>query len=151
MQLVTKRLGLLEIEDNQILTFPEGLLGFSDYKRFVVVQLEKGNDVIRWLQSIDDPSLGFLILDPRVVFPDYDPEFSAEDLDSLDIKTPDDLVMVCVVTVPRNVRKMTANLQAPLLINPEKRLGKQVITISPEYSTRHEIFPALENLLKRTG
>jgi flagellar assembly factor FliW len=55
------------------------------------------------------------------------------------------------VTVPKDVRKMTANLQAPLVINPKKRLGKQVIVASPEYTTKHSILRALEERVRRTG
>ena len=64
---------------------------------------------------------------------------------------PGELILLSVVTVPRDIKKMTANLQAPLVINPKKRLGKQVISIVPEYTTRHMVFLPLQNLMKRTG
>lgn len=151
MKVMTKRFGALEVDEEQVLTFPDGLIGFQDFRKFIVIDLDGDRGAIKWLQSIEEPSLGFVILDPRAVFPDYDPEFSPEDLVSLGVTDPNDLVLLSVVTVPREISKMTANLQAPLLINPWKKVGKQVITTSPAYTTKHGIFLALRNLMKRTG
>ena len=99
----------------------------------------------------DETSLGFVILDPRVPFVDYDPVFTPEDLEGLEASSADELVLLCVVTVPQDVKQMTANLLAPLVINPAKRLGKQVIISDPKYTTKHQVFSALRNLMKRTG
>ena len=88
-----------------------------------------------------------MTLDPHWAFGDYDPELCPDDLEGLDVESPDDLVLLSVVTVPKDVRKMTANLQAPLVINPKKRLGKQVIVASPEYTTKHSIL----RLFRRAG
>ncbi len=151
MQVVTKRFGTVEVDPRQVLTFPEGLIGFPDYHEFVVMDFEVKDECIRWLQSVGEPELGFVAMDPRPAFPHYDPEFCPKDLTPLAVDAPDDLVVLSVVTVPKDIRKMTANLQAPLLINPKKRVGRQVIVASPEYSTKHYVFSALEGLVKRTG
>ncbi|MGE5579867.1 MAG: flagellar assembly protein FliW [Bacillota bacterium] len=150
MKVVTKRFGTLEVDPGSILTFPEGLIGFPDCRDFVVVDYQVAGDCVRWLQSVTEPALGFVTLDPKAVFPDYDPEFCPTDLELLDSK-PDELVLLSVVTVPRDVRRMTANLQAPLVINPKKRVARQVITTSPEYTTKHYVFSALSSLSQRTG
>jgi flagellar assembly factor FliW len=151
MQVATKRFGTVEVDPSQVLTFPEGLIGFPEYHEFVVMDFEVKDECVRWLQAASEPDLGFVVMGPKAVFPDYDPEFSGADLSTLEVTAPDDLVVLSVVTIPKDVRKMTANLQAPLLINPQKRLGRQVIAASPEYSTRHYVFSALESLVKRTG
>jgi len=150
VEFATKQFGVIEIRDDQIVTFPEGLIGFQGCKRFFVLDID---DVgfFKWLQCLDEDYLGFIILDPRSVFPDYDPEFAAKDLELLGASSPGDLVMLSVVTLPEEVTEMTMNLQAPLVINPSKRLGKQVITVSPEYTTKHAVYAQLQNLLKRTG
>jgi flagellar assembly factor FliW len=150
MQVMTKRFGKLEVDPETILTFPEGLIGFPDYHDFVVVDYQVVGDCVRWLQSVTEPELGFLTLDPKAVFPDYDPDFCPKDLELLG-SDPDDLVLLTVVTVPTDVRRMTANLQAPLVLNPKKRVGRQVITTSPEYTTKHYVFNALSSLSQRTG
>lgn len=151
MQVATKRYGTVEVDPSRILTFPEGLIGFPDYHEFVVMDFEVKDECVTWLQCATEPDLGFVTMDPGAVFPGYDPEFCEKDLIPLVVDTPDDLVVLSVVTVPKDIRKMTANLQAPLLINPKKRLGRQVIVPSPEYSTKHYVFSALEGLVKRTG
>lgn len=151
MQIISRRLGNLEIPEEQVLYFPDGLIGFVENKRYVVVDLKRGAGILKWLQCIDEPDLGFVILDVYAVFPEYNPEFYQEDLRLLQCENPNDLITMAVVTVPRTVTRMTANLQAPLLINPLKRIGRQVITSSPAYSIKHAIFPALQNLVQRTG
>lgn len=151
MQIRTKRFGTVEVAPEHVLTFPEGLIGFQDCRDFVVMDFDIKDDCVRWLQSVSEPALGFVVMDPKAAFPDYDPDFCSKDLAPLGVDTPDDLVVLAVVTVPKDARRMTANLQAPLLINPKKRLGRQVIVASPEYSTKHYVFSALEALLKRTG
>jgi flagellar assembly factor FliW len=151
MRVATKRFGMVEVDPGQVLTFPEGLIGFPNFHEFVVMDFEVKDECVRWLQSAAEPELGFVAMDPRAAFPDYDPEFCLKDLTPLAVDMPDDLVVLSVVTVPKDIRKMTANLQAPLLINPKKRVGRQVIVASPEYSTKHYVCSALEGLVKRTG
>ncbi|HHW26945.1 MAG TPA: flagellar assembly protein FliW [Firmicutes bacterium] len=151
MLVQTKRFGQVEIDSSRVITFPNGLIGFPEFKEYVVLDFAGGNSVLRWLQSVQEPSLGFVTLSLYDVFPDYDPEFCPSDLADLGGASPDDLVLLSVVTVPPDIRKMTANLQAPLVLNPATRLGKQVIVMSPEYTTRHYVFSTLESLMKRTG
>ncbi|MGI6620833.1 MAG: flagellar assembly protein FliW [Bacillota bacterium] len=150
MEVPTKRFGIVEVDESRILHFPEGLIGFPDYRRFIVLDLDKGG-FLKWLQSVDEESLGFVIIDPRVPFVDYDPVFAPGDLQGLGACRPDELVLMSVVTVPGDAKEMTANLLAPLLINPEKRLGRQVIVSDPKYTTKHQVFAALQDLMKRTG
>lgn len=150
MRIVTKRFGTHEIDPDKVIVFQDGLIGFPDEHRFAVMNFDVDEDWVRWLQALDDPDLGFLTMDPRAVFPEYDPEVCPNDLFSLQA-SPEDIILLCVVTVPQDVRKMTVNLRAPLLINPSNRRGRQVIVDSPEYTTKHYVFSALSKLAKRTG
>ena len=137
MEVPTKRFGIVEVDESRILHFPKGS-SFSDYRRFIVLDLDKGG-FLKWLQSVDEESLGFVIIDPRVPFVDYDPVFAPGDLQGLGACRPDELVLMSVVTVPGDAKEMTANLLAPLLINPEKRLGRQVIVSDPKTPTKHQV------------
>lgn len=150
MQIQTKRFGSIEIDPSRVISFPKGLIGFSEYRDYTVLNIGGGNGPLQWLQSLQEPSLGFVTLSLYEVFPNYSPDFCSSDLSVLG-NSPDDLVTLSVVTVPADVRQMTANLQAPLIINPVKRLGEQVIVMSPEYSTKHYFFTTIETLLMRTG
>ncbi|MGI6662019.1 MAG: flagellar assembly protein FliW [Bacillota bacterium] len=151
MKILTKRFGLVEVDPSKALTFPDGLIGFSEYKDYLVIDLEAGDGSLKLLQSIDEPTLEFVILDPRCVFLNYDPELYPNDLAGLQVDSPDELMLLVVVTVPKDVRKMTANLQAPLVVNPKRRLGKQVVLASPEYTTKHSVLKALASQVRRTG
>jgi flagellar assembly factor FliW len=151
MQVQTKRFGPVEIDPSRVLNFPKGLIGFPEYQDYVILDVSGGDSVLQWLQSVQEPSLGFVTLALCEAFPDYDPEFCPSDLSDLQGDSPDDLMMLGVVTVPPDIRRMTVNLQAPLVINPAKRVGKQVIVTSPEYTTKHQVFQTIESLIKRTG
>ncbi len=151
MQVQTKRFGPLDIDPSRVINFPNGLIGFPEYQDYVILDFGGGDSVLQWLQSVKEPSLGFVTLALYEAFPDYDPEFCPSDLSHLQGESPNDLITLGVVTVPADIRKMTANLQAPLVINPVKRLGKQVIVTSSEYSTKHQVFQTIESLIKRTG
>ncbi len=151
MQVTTKRFGTIEVDEGRVVTFPRGLIGFADFKRFVSISIAGVDESLKWLQSVDDPTLGFVTLDPKAVFPGYDPEFCITDLSGLGDSSPGDLVMLSIITIPQEVEQMTANLQAPLVINPAKRLGKQVIVQSSQYTTKHTVFAALQSFMKRTG
>ncbi len=150
MEISTKRLGVITIDETHVLHFSKGLIGFPDHRKFVVIDLDKSG-IFKWLQSLDDESLGFVIIDPKIAFKNYDPVFSPKDLEPLGAPHPNQLVLLSVVTVPDDIKQMTVNLLAPLVVNPRKRFGKQVITADPTYNTKHYVFGPLKDLIKRTG
>lgn len=150
MQIQTKRFGSIEIDPSRVISFPKGLIGFSEYRDYTILNLGSRSGPLLWLQSLQEPSLGFVTLSLYDVFPNYNPDYSPSDLSDLG-DSPDELVTLSVVTVPSDLRQMTTNLQAPLIINPVTRLGKQVIVTSPEYNTKHYVFTTIETLMKRTG
>jgi flagellar assembly factor FliW len=130
------RLGLLEIADDKVLTFPEGLLGFPGDTRFVMVEIE-GGESYRWLQSTDDPGLSFLTVIPWPFFPDYEPEVDDQTQQELGLKSAEDAIVLCVVTVrEHDPRPITANLMGPLIINSISRVGRQVVLADSGYETR---------------
>jgi flagellar assembly factor FliW len=99
--------------------------------------------LFRCLQSTDDPDVAFVIIEPAVFWPDYQVQVEAEALAEIGpIDDPGDVAIYAIVTVPRDVAKMTANLQAPLMINRKTRRGKQVVLTDGNYYTRHPILEA---------
>ncbi|HHY34962.1 MAG TPA: flagellar assembly protein FliW [Firmicutes bacterium] len=151
MEVINTAFGPLQVDSEKVITFPTGLIGFPQFHRFVVVDRDGGRGVLKYLQCLDEPSLGFVTVDPRVVFADYAPEMPRQDLESIGISSLDEALLLCVVVVPPDIKKMTCNLRAPVVVNPETRMAKQIISISPEYETRYYVFPVLESLLQRTG
>ncbi len=143
-RLNSTRFGELEVPPDRIITFPQGLIGFGDVRRFMLVE-NPGGGPFRWLQAVDFPDLAFVITDPKIFFPDYTVSVKEEDLRSIGIADPAQGVVVVILVVPRDPRGITANLQGPIVINLRDRLARQLVLDVAGYTTRHPIFsPALE-------
>lgn len=139
MELHTTRFGTITIEEQDIITFPDGLVGLSHLKRFVLIR--HGDDSpFRWLQSVEEPGFAMLIIDPWYFRPDYEVVLSDIDVERLQLS--DEAIRWVYVTVsipPGKPHAMTANLLAPIVINGNARCGRQVILDDERYSTRHPI------------
>lgn len=134
----TRPFGEIDIDERQILRFPWGLFGFETMEHFAL--LDSGQPPLYWLQSLDREDLAFVVMDPQLVRPDYQLDIGPDELSALGFvgEQPDALVL-CICTVPGNPRDMTINLQGPLVINREARVGRQVINPSPAWQVRHRI------------
>lgn len=140
----TTRFGTIEVEEEIIVTLPEGIIGFEKWKRYVVVRHDD-NTSFRWFQAIDTPEVAFPILEPREFRPDYAPTVSEADARMLGITADTPVLLFAIITVPpQNAQEMTANLLGPILINGFTRKGKQVIVQDEEYTTRHRIIDELQ-------
>lgn len=144
MQIRSTRFGVVEVDAERILTFPRGLVGFSRFTRFAL--LPHGDGSPFWiLHSADDPDLAFVVMDPREVDPGYVARVAAAELADIGVQTAEDAeaaVVLAIVTIPADPRRATANLRAPLIINPASRRGVQVILEGSPYAIRHPLFPA---------
>jgi len=138
MKLQTTRFGCLEVPEANIIYFPDGLIGFETYKRYVILS-KKENAPLRWLQCVDEPELAFIIISPFLFKADYKPLVEKVDLSSLKIKDISEAEILSIVVVPDNPRDMVANLMAPVLINPKICIAKQVITKDNQYPARYRI------------
>ena len=136
MELKTK-FGPVQVEENMIISFPRGILGFADYHRYII--LEQEQSVFSFLQSVDEPSLSFVVIMPELVRADYSVELSDEEVELLQIGSPEDGKVYGIVTIPENVAEMTVNLQAPVVINTKERLGAQLIISGDKYHTKHNV------------
>ncbi len=140
MKVVSRRFGTYEIPEKKIITFPEGILGFEDEKKYVI--LEDGADSpFKWLHAVDDPDLAFIIIDPRLFYPSYEIVLSKDDGEKLSLQNPEDAAVYVIVVIPEDPAQMTANLQAPLVINSQNRFGRQVVLSDNRYSLKHKILP----------
>lgn len=133
-------LGEIHIEEDKVITFPSGLIGFGDYRRFLLLEDEEGSP-FWYLQSVEDAELFFVLINPVAFFQDYQVEVKPEELQAIDLDDPNKAVVLALVTVPeQDVKQATVNLKGPLVINPDRRLGKQVVLHPSSYSTRHPLF-----------
>lgn len=126
----------IEIPDREIISFPRGIVGFDESTRFALFELE---GPLYLLQSVDDPHLGFLLIDPLKLVPTYHVDLSAEDRSLLALGDDEQPELLCVVTLCRDGGPCTANLRAPVALNPAMRLGTQVIPAESQYQVRHPV------------
>jgi flagellar assembly factor FliW len=137
----TARLGqveTLEVPEDARLSFPAGLPGFEDYTAFALVEDEYYAPFC-WLQALDDPYVSFLVVPPTSVVPEYDLGLADEDQEGLRLEGGVEPRLYCIVTVPQDVEALTANLKAPVVINPARRRGKQIIRTDERYSLREPV------------
>ena len=143
MKVQTTRFGEIDIREEHIISIPEGILGFPDSRRFVLLEHDSEGTPFKWLQSVEKPSLAFIVIDPNLMVPDYQVELDSETAELFGAEIAgDQLVTMSIVNVPReNPIAMTVNVRAPIVVHAEKRLGRQVILPNEDYQIRHRIFP----------
>jgi flagellar assembly factor FliW len=140
----TKPFGEIEINELQIIDFPEGILGFDFIKKFIIMDAEDEGSPFKWMQAFDEKDLAFVIIRPLDFMEEYELVIAQNDLDTVKSDNIDELLVFAIVTIPENPRKMTANLQGPIIVNPLKRLGKQAISLSDRYTVRHNILDEMK-------
>ena len=138
MKCTTTRFGEIDIKESEVIVMKGPILGFQRSKQFVLL-LPKENTPLWWLQSLDDPALAFVVINPCVVKPGYNPAITAADLDFIGIKNQEEIALLSIVTVRSNPFRVTANLRAPLVINASNRMAFQVVLDDPTHSIQYEI------------
>lgn len=143
----TRLFGEIEIEDEKILTFPSGLVGMKNLKRFVIHDTEKDKP-FRWFVALDDPNIAFLTIEPRIFRPNYKVSVQRNELVQLGIAEETEVLILAIVTLYKAPKTLTANLQGPILINADKRMGKQVIITENQYTSYHDILKEMSEANK---
>jgi len=134
----TSRFGELDVRDDDVITVSEGLLGFGAQKRYVLLE-DPEQEPFLWFQSLDDPALAFVLVDPLVFFPDYRVTIPREEITDLELNDATEARILAIVVVSEDPARITANLKGPLVLNPRTRLAKQVVLAAEEYGTRHPL------------
>lgn len=142
MVIITDRFGEITVDLDQIITFPHGILGFEEYKRYMLIHEQ--SSVFSFLQCIDEPELAFVVIMPELVKLDYQVSLEPQYITALQLDSAKDGSVYGIVTVPENLADMTVNLQAPLVINNKTRLGKQVVLTDGKYNIRHNVLAELQ-------
>ena len=150
MLIETENFGNIDIDENKIYTFENGLPGFERLIKFVIVEkvASDSNSIFRWLQSTEDPKTAFVMMDVYKIIPDYNPLVYDDDLDSLGEISDDSLIIYNIVVIPKIVSKMSVNLKAPVVINLLTNKGMQMITKNEDYPIKYYFY---EELKKKNG
>jgi flagellar assembly factor FliW len=137
MLVETKYFDKVEVDKKKIIDFEHGVFGFSEYNRFIVLY---ENDILCWLQSIDDKDVVLPMICTPLVFPEYTPEVDDELVQAIgEVEQDTHLSLFTIIVDPSNINEMTTNLKAPIIINNNTQKGIQVIIDSDEYEIKHNI------------
>lgn len=137
----TRRFGELEVEEQDIIKFADGLPAFEDEHEFVVLPYEEGTPYM-FLQSMNTPELAFLMTDPFVFFPDYTFELDDANMSKLGVEDMEDVLVCTLISIPAGgIANMTTNLLAPVVINRHTKEARQVVLEKTQYTTKHRLFP----------
>lgn len=145
MKIKTRMFGEIEIEEEKVIHFADGIIGYPDCKNFTLIfDEEKGRrKSICWLQSVDEPVFALPVLDPLLIKEDYNPAVEDELLHALgDLKEENTFVLV-TVTVPEQIEDLSINLKAPIVINVDERLASQII-VEENYPVKYKIYELLK-------
>ena len=150
MKITTRVFGEIEIDDSKIISFPSGIIGFPEMTDFALIfDEEKGKDSpIRWLQSLQESEFAMPVMDPLLVAGDYNPEVEDDHLIPLGKMGEDDTLVLVTVTVPKELEKMSVNLQAPIIINAETKKATQIIVNTEKYPVKYYIYDILKAMKK---
>lgn len=122
-----------------IIRFEEGIYGFESVREFVLLQQDEAQAI--WsLQAANSPYPSLIVINPFLIFPDYHPDFSPADLERLENPDKEDLCILAVAVIKRELEDSVVNLKSPVVINVPKKIGRQVILEDSSYPVRCKLF-----------
>lgn len=139
----TVHFGELEVTDEEVYTTTAPIPGFPSAKHFFFIEREKIAP-FRWLQSIEDTGLTFVVVEPRHFFHDYDPKFNMFELKEIELEPGEPPIIMAIVVLPEDLTQMTANLRGPLIVNARKRMLRQVFLDTDKYTVRESIVEGIK-------
>ena len=153
MLIKTKYFGTIDLQEDKILNFENGIMGFEQFKSFTILyDVEEGDTPsISWLQCVEEPSLALPVINPLLVKEDYNPIVDDEVLATLGDINNENLVILLSLTVPSDLTKMTCNLKAPFIINSDTKKGRQIIVENGDYEVKYNIYNIMSSLKDKKG
>lgn len=148
MKIKTRFFGEIEVNNKKVINFEDGLPGFENFKKFLFMTDEDENSPFCWLQSIEDIDIVFTLFNVFKFLPNYNPSADIESLEKLGKAKEEDLIIYCIANIPENIKNMTINLKAPVIININNNKAKQVICSNEEYPVKYYIY---KELLERSS
>ncbi len=138
MEIETRDFGRIDIDEGQIINFPDGIYAFDEAKRFALIS-PKENEYPMWLQCIDALRPCFIVFDPQIFCSDYEVTLNDSEKKLLKIKDGSDIKVLCIANVPEDFRDTTVNMKSPIVANMDEKLAMQVI-LPHNYPYRQPIY-----------
>lgn len=143
MKIQTSRFGLVEVTVDDLIEFPEGLLGFNQLRKFVLLD-DPTDDIFAWLQSCEDGAVAFPVLEPELFATNYNIQLTKHDLEAVKLSAGEGFRTFMIITIPQDPTQMTANMKAPIVINVSRRVGRQCVLQDNHLAIREPIFSKLQ-------
>ncbi len=144
-EIESRILGRIEVSDDSLYNLEGSILAFEDYNEFYLVNMNE-DGTFKILQSKDDKNVCFILIDPFLVFTDYEPDIHDDDIKKLGIKKPEDIYLLTIVSIQNgDLKTMTANLIAPIVFNMDNHKARQCTACGDKYTTRHPILSESNN------
>lgn len=147
MLIHTTRFSDIDVAEDMVMRFPDGLIGFEERRRFALIT--RGNSPFRWLQSLDDPGIAFVVTDPLMFVPGYSVSPDEDTVAGLEAASPADLRYLAIAVVPRDPSQTSLNLQAPIAVNHARGIARQIVTMNPEHPLKYYVFQQRADAPKR--
>lgn len=147
MEIMTRDFGKIKIEKSDIICFDSGLPGFEELEKFILLPFAEESPFII-MQAVENPDIAFVTVEPGNLIADYEFEISDKAEKSLKIKDLSNLLILNIITLKDNIENSTANLAAPIVINLEEKLAKQVILDDQRYELKFKIFATPKEVAK---
>ena len=137
MEINAKYFGQVSYDKNEAIHIINGLIRFEAYTEYLPIPFHEDSDSLISLQSLEDETLSFILMNPFGILADYSPSLSDEELKELDAEASEDLSYYVVCVMRDSVAESTVNLKAPLVVNARTRQARQIILDQSEYTFRH--------------
>jgi flagellar assembly factor FliW len=149
----TKFFGTVDIEDDKIIEFPMGIIGFENLKKFALIYDSEREErsKISWLQSMEEPLMVLPVINPIDITESYNPVIEDELMKTIGDPADADVLIFTSMSIPSDITKMTANLKAPFIINTVERKAMQVIVENEDYPVKYNVYDAIERLKAKEG
>ena len=135
MKFISKVHGEIEYEEKEVITFNKGIPGFNELKKFILLDLQE-YEPFKLLQSLENDEIALIVTSPYEFFKDYEIKLNDETISNLKIDSPEQVMILTTVTLNSDVKKITTNLQGPIIINTSNNLGEQIILDNFKYEVK---------------
>nr|MBQ8253053.1 flagellar assembly protein FliW [Lachnospiraceae bacterium] len=145
MEVNTRIFGLISIEDDKLIHFVNGIVGFPELTTFALIHDTEKQGGIQWLQSMQEPQFAIPVMNPLDIMDSYNPKVEDELLKPIGGLDPENMLVLVTVTVPSDLTQMSVNLRGPIVINASNGKACQVITEGDEYQVKFPIYDIVKN------
>lgn len=143
LNIETRDFGTIEVNEEDIYDFPNGLYAFEENKRFALLSPLGEGVFPMWLQSLDDPSLCFIVFNPVLIDGGFTVVLADNERSQLGLGDNDDAAALVIAKVPADYKHTTVNMKSPIVINKSAHKAIQVI-LPLDYPFRMPVYDQRE-------